>query len=120
MKSYSGTAIAVRASGLRTAIAMMKRVSRMDFIDYVSLSPIRKLAYRTGKGVRNLPRVLKKVLISVVRKIRSGFVGLKNGVKEYLDTFVQGDFKTRLSYFIMGSGSFLRGQYVKEIGRAHV
>lgn len=38
---------------------------------------------------------------------------MKEKIKRLIEGFRQGDYKTRLSYIIMGSGSFLRGQYAK-------
>ena len=34
-------------------------------------------------------------------------------IKNYIEGFINGDKITRLSYFVMGSGSFLRKQYVR-------
>ncbi len=38
---------------------------------------------------------------------------MKENLKRFVSGFREGDFKTRLSYLLMGSGSFLRGQYAK-------
>ena len=34
-------------------------------------------------------------------------------IKNYVQGFIEGDVITRLSYFVMGSGSFLRKQYIR-------
>lgn len=38
---------------------------------------------------------------------------VKNEVVDFITTFKEGDWKTRLSYIVMGSGNFLRGQVVR-------
>lgn len=38
---------------------------------------------------------------------------LANVYQNYVRGFAEGDFKTRLSYFVMGAGSFLRKQYLR-------
>lgn len=38
---------------------------------------------------------------------------IKESIIRYINGFVEGDIKTRLSYLVMGSGSFLRKQYVR-------
>ena len=41
------------------------------------------------------------------------FKAIKNEVSDFFGTFAKGDFKTRLSYVVMGAGNFLRGQLVR-------
>jgi len=85
----------------------------LQYIDYVSMSPPRRLAYRLGKGIRSIPQGLKKAGVKVWSLLCRTGRAVKNGVKDYVTMFRDGDFKTRLSYIFMGSGCFLRGQVVK-------
>lgn len=88
----------------------------MQYIDYVSMSLPKRLAYRLGNVVRAIPGALKKAGIKIWNVLRRGALAIKNGFKSYFTTFRHGDFRTRLSYILMGSGSFLRGQVVKGFG----
>jgi arabinogalactan oligomer/maltooligosaccharide transport system permease protein len=42
-------------------------------------------------------------------------LSLFDGSRNFINTFVQGNWKTKLSFFVMGSGSFLNGQLTKGI-----
>jgi arabinogalactan oligomer / maltooligosaccharide transport system permease protein len=85
----------------------------LEYIDYISMTPLRRLAYRFNRIARNIPQQLKKIAIFVWVKLRKAAIAIKNGGKEYLTTFARGDLLTKLSYVVMGAGCFLRGQIVK-------
>ena len=46
-------------------------------------------------------------------KLSSFFGAVGNGFRNFFTHFLQGDLPTKLSYFLMGAGCFLRGQIVK-------
>jgi arabinogalactan oligomer / maltooligosaccharide transport system permease protein len=87
----------------------------LQYIDYISMSPPRRLAYRLGQGIRSIPQGLKKTGVKIWGLTRRAGLAVKSGVKDYVTMFRDGDFKTRLSYLFMGSGCFLRGQLIKGI-----
>lgn len=41
------------------------------------------------------------------------FKAVKNELKDFADSLIKGDWKTKLSFIIMGAGNFLRGQIVR-------
>ncbi len=43
----------------------------------------------------------------------SKHLSFKNPLQEFANAFIKGDFKTKLSFVIMGSGNILRGQFIK-------
>lgn len=88
----------------------------MKYLDYIFMSPQKKIAYRIKNGIKNLPHATKKVFKSLWTNIRKAASGVKNGVVNYFSTFKKGDYKTRLSYIFMGAGCFFRGQIVKGLG----
>ena len=45
--------------------------------------------------------------------IRNSFIALGRDLKDIVTTFTGGDWKTRLSYLIMGFGQLARGQYLR-------
>ena len=48
-------------------------------------------------------------------QIAGFFSWIGKDLKDIGTTFAQGDFRTRLSFLIMGFGQLLRGQYVRGI-----
>ena len=45
--------------------------------------------------------------------IKKFFVGIGKGCKDIVTTFVNGDWKTKVSYFVMGFGNITRGQILR-------
>ena len=85
----------------------------LEYIDYVTLSPLRRLFYRLFQGIRHLPRRTADLAQRTGGRIRKRTVAFGRAAKSYGIIFRQGDVKTRLSYLVMGAGSFLRGQVAK-------
>ncbi len=88
----------------------------MNYVDYITMSAYKRLAFRTLNGIKNFPQRLVKLFSTLGHKILSGLSSIKKNVINYFVTFKDGDFRTRLSYIIMGSGCFLRGQIIKGLG----
>ncbi len=88
----------------------------MDYLDFVSMSPIQKLGHRIASGLKGLPVTLAKGAKAVGRGIKRVTLAIGKGIGWYASTFAKGDFATRLSYLLMGSGALLRGQVVKGLG----
>ena len=80
-------------------------------LNYLKMSKPQKLAYNAGKFFKALPGKIgggfAKLALAVVRF----FKGLGLSIADLFTTFKNGDWKTRLSYLIMGSGSMARGQW---------
>ncbi|MBQ8110270.1 MAG: sugar ABC transporter permease [Clostridia bacterium] len=80
-------------------------------LNYLKLSKPQKLLYNAGRFFKSIPgRIaggIKGLAMSVVRLIK----GLALSIVDLFTTFRDGDWKTRLSYLVMGSGSFARGQW---------
>lgn len=78
----------------------------MDFIGFTQVHPVKKFF----KSVAALP---KRIVIKVFFGIRAVYEAIIHPLGVICQAFSKGDARTRLSFVIMGSGSFLRGQYAK-------
>lgn len=88
----------------------------MDYLDFISMSPIRKLGFKLTSGIRRFPKTVGKALGAIGRGVSKAVRGIGKGIGWYGSTFVKGDLATKLSYLVMGSGCLLRGQVVKGLG----
>ena len=88
----------------------------MEYIDYVTMPFHRRVFHRLTNGFRSLPGNVKKIGQAAGRSMLRLGKRFAVGAANYFRTFKEGDFKTRLSYLVMGSGSFLRGQFIKGFG----
>ena len=90
--------------------------SDLEYLDYMSMKPLQKVGHRIKDGIKHLPRSLGKAAVAIGRASSHGFQAIRNGIGRFFSTFAKGDFRTKLSYILMGSGCLLRGQVVKGLG----
>ncbi len=83
----------------------------MTDLDYLKLSGVGKLGYRLRRSVRSFPRKLGNAFINLGKWFVKLGKGIGSNLKDLVTTFRDGDWKTRLSYLVMGFGSFARGQW---------
>jgi len=87
----------------------------MTDLDYLKLSGAGKFAHNFGQFFRNLPGKAAGGLKGLLRWFLRLFQGIGKELKDLVQTFRNGDWKTRLSYVIMGFGSCARGQWGRGI-----
>lgn len=90
----------------------MKRYSDLE---YLKLSKIHRFFYRIALFFAGIPIWFKNLGIKIwelLKKIGNYF---KNDFLDLIRTFVKGDYKTRISYLVMGFGSMARGQWLRGI-----
>ncbi len=83
----------------------------MTDLDYLKLSKPKKLLYRMGAFFKAIPKKTGHFFANLGKKILRFFKGIGAWFAEVFSTFRDGDWKTRLSYLIMGFGSIARGQW---------
>ena len=88
----------------------MKRYSDLEFL---RLSKGQKFLYKTGCFFASIPRGIANLFIGIGRFIAGLFAGLGRDIAEIFATFAKGDWKTKLSFLIMGFGSMARGQVLR-------
>lgn len=87
----------------------------MKYIDYIQLSPFQKLGYNLKEFFVNLPKNLANFFKFIGCAIANFFIGIGNGFKHYGQNFVKGDWSTKASYLVMGTGNVAKGQIAKGI-----
>ena len=88
----------------------MKRYSDLE---YLKLSKGRKFTYRLQSFFAAIPRAIAHGVQTLGRKIGGAGRGIGKGAAELCGTFVHGDWKTKISYLIMGFGNIARGQILR-------
>ena len=77
------------------------------------LSKWERTSYKMMKRILGIPQALKNLGV----KIGKGFMGVVRRIadecKDIVMTFVNGDWKTKLSYLVMGFGCLARGQILR-------
>lgn len=82
-------------------------------LDLLRLTKIQLFIYKFIKFFRSIPNWIVSIFKYVINFIKSFFIWLKNECVDIFKTFKEGDFKTKLSFIIMGFGSITRGQWLR-------
>lgn len=90
----------------------MKKYSSLE---YLRLTKIQRFFYKIACFFVGIPQFFKKIGLAIVKFAKKFGIGVKDEFKDLVMTFVNGDYKTRISYAIMGFGSFTRKQYGRGI-----
>ena len=83
----------------------------MNELDILKLRGFAKLGYRLKVFFKAVPSRLAAGLKALGLWLVRLFKGIGANLTDLVQTFVKGDWKTRLSYLVMGFGSFARGQW---------
>ncbi len=82
-------------------------------LEYLGLSKGEKFSYRLQCFFASIPAGLKKFFGGIGGYFKNAGCAVGNEAKDIVRTFVQGDWKTKLSYLVMGFGCLARGQILR-------
>ena len=82
-------------------------------LEYLKLNKVQKFGRGFVNFFKGIPGWFKNLGKKIWTALKKGFWGVINWFKFIGVTFVKGDWKTKVSYFIMGFGSVLRGQWLR-------
>ncbi len=85
----------------------------MNDLDYLRMNKLQKLLHNAAKFFRSIPGRLLGMLKGILSFFMGIFTGIGRIAKDIVMTYVHGDWKTRVSYTVMGFGSLLRGQWLR-------
>ena len=90
----------------------MKKYSSLE---YLKLTKIQRFFYKIACFFVGIPQFFVKIGHIIVNFFVKAWNVIKNEVLDIINTFVRGDWKTRVSYGVMGFGSLARKQYGRGI-----
>ena len=90
----------------------MKKYSDLE---YLKLSKFKRFLYRFLSFFAGIPGAIWNFLKKIGNGIKKGALAVANEAKDIVTTFTQGDWKTKLSYLVMGFGCLARGQILRGI-----
>lgn len=88
----------------------MKKYNDLEFL---ALPKWKKILYKLKLFLFSMPLAILKFFASIGNGIVKCAKGVGNFLKDIAIIFIHGDWKTKISYVIMGSGSILRGQILR-------
>lgn len=87
----------------------------MKPIDYMSMNGFERFVYNLTNGIKNAPKNIGNFFKNIGVTIGKGVKTLGADLKDIGATFVEGDWKTKLSFVVMGFGQLLRKQFARGI-----
>ena len=90
-------------------------MAQLTDLEYLKLNKFQRFGLKFTNFFKAIPGWFKNLGIKIWTFLKKLFWGIVNFFKELGITFVKGDWKTKVSYFIMGFGSVMRGQWLRGI-----
>ena len=88
-------------------------MAQLSDLEFLRLSKGRKFLYKLGRFFAAIPRHIANVFVKLWGLLKSLFLAIGREAKDIVTTFIHGDWKTKLSYLIMGFGCLARGQILR-------
>lgn len=82
-------------------------------LEYLRLNWFQKAIYNIGRFFVSIPGALWNFIKNIGLTIWKGILKVKDEFVEIYTTFVNGDWKTKTSYLVMGFGNIARGQILR-------
>ena len=87
----------------------------MTDLEFLRLSGPQKFLYKLRRFLLNIPKAILNFFKGILAWFVGVFKGIGNELYDIFDTYRKGDWKTRVSYTVMGFGSCARGQWLRGI-----
>ena len=90
-------------------------MTQLSDLEFLKLSKGKKAAYRIRRFFTGIPQAFLNLFKRIGSGIAKGGAAVGREISDIAQTFVNGDWKTKLSFFIMGFGNLARGQILRGI-----
>ena len=90
-------------------------MTKYSDLEYLRLSKWQRFLYKIRLFFCSIPTFFKNLGLKILEFFKKLGLGIKNEISDLVSTFVNGDWKTKTSYLVMGFGSIARGQILRGI-----
>ena len=87
----------------------------MNDLEYLKLNKFQKFLYNIKRFILSIPGFFVGLGKGIVNFFKKCGLGIKNEFLFLTGTFINGDWKTKVSYVIMGFGNIARGQILRGV-----
>ncbi len=87
--------------------------SDISDLQLLNLTKVQLFLYRLIHFFKGIPGWIVSLFEFIVKAVKGFFAWIGNDLADITKTFINGDFKTKLSFLIMGFGSLTRGQILR-------
>ena len=88
-------------------------MTQLSDLEFLKLSKGQKFGYRLSRFFAGIPRAFAGLFRKIGTGIGKGCAAVGRECADIVQTFIHGDWKTKLSYLVMGFGCLARGQILR-------
>ncbi|MBQ6513515.1 MAG: sugar ABC transporter permease [Clostridia bacterium] len=88
-------------------------MSQLSDLEFLKLSKGQKFGYKLGRFFTGIPKAILGLFLKIWEFIKKGGKTVGTEIADTVNTFIHGDWKTKLSFFVMGFGNIARGQILR-------
>jgi len=88
-------------------------MAKLSDLEYLKLSKWKKFGYKLGNFFMGIPKGIGNFIMKLLSGIGKGAAAIGREVQDIVTTFIHGDWKTKVSYLVMGFGNIARGQILR-------
>ena len=88
-------------------------MTQLSDLEFLKLSKGRRFGYRISRFFTGIPGAFLSLFKKIWSILKKCGMTVGNEIADIVNTFVHGDWKTKLSFFVMGFGNIARGQILR-------
>lgn len=88
-------------------------MKKLTNLEYLRLNKFKRIGYKIANFFMDIPSKLKSLGIIILNRFKKIGIFFKNFFVDFHKTFVNGSWKTKVSYFILGFGNLSRKQILR-------
>ena len=88
-------------------------MAQLSDLEFLKLSKWQKFGYKLGRFFTGIPKGIGHFFLMIWNALKKGILGIGKEFGEIVNTFIHGDWKTKVSFFVMGFGNIARGQILR-------
>ncbi len=88
-------------------------MTQLSDLEFLKLSKGQRFGYKLGRFFTGIPKAILGFFLKIWGVIKKGGAAVGTEIADIVNTFIHGDWKTKLSFFVMGFGNIARGQILR-------
>ena len=88
-------------------------MSQLSDLEFLKLSKGQKFVYKISRFFTGIPKAILGFFLKIWGFLKKGGTAIGTEIADIVNTFVHGDWKTKVSFFVMGFGNIARGQILR-------
>ena len=88
-------------------------MTQLSDLEFLKLSKGQKFGYKVSRFFTGIPKGFLGFFKKIWGGLKKGGTAIGAEFADIVNTFVHGDWKTKLSFFVMGFGNIARGQILR-------